>query len=383
MTQAILFSLLSDTALAVVLLFLFAYVSRVSRNLHGIRAWGAAHLVYTVGANCIDVLAEILRARGAPLGVTLSVNLGAALACAGMAGIAIALTMFVQQRSLHRWELAWLPVAMLPALAAWGLDGTEYGQGIALSAVEVVSLCIMIWQLRTLREAPDRVPARLMMAGCILLIGIYSTALPSWLQGRFGLDVAWVDSDLALWFMLNFCMLTLSSFHAASVLRRSALLDPLTGALNRRGLQQGLVERRAQGKPHQVGGLAVLALDLDRFKAINDAHGHQVGDKVLQAFCDSVRHCIRHDDLFARTGGEEFVVVTAGLEQADALDLGERIRRATERLALPHDVHVGVSVGVAFAARPIPVSRLMDLADQAMYAAKHGGRNRVELRLPD
>lgn len=381
MTNSVFFSLISDCTLSVVLFFLFLYVARISRTLYGIGTWGAAHLAYTLGAATIDVATDALRARGHLGAAMLATNLGGMIACAGMTGLAWAVVQFVQQRPLRRRELAWMPLALLLPAIAWCIRGTQHAQGVALSAVEVLSLLVMIWQLRTLNTTPDRVPARLMMAACILLVGIYSSVVPGWFKGLFGLDDMWVSADLALWFMLNFCMLTLTSFHAAEALRRSALIDPLTGALNRRGLSHGLDQRRAPGAAAIPEGLAVLALDLDRFKAINDQHGHRTGDRVLQAFSDTVRRCIRQDDLFARTGGEEFVVVSAGLDRDEAAQLAERIRLATEQMQLPQHpgLHVGVSVGAACTVRRVAVSDLMDLADQALYAAKHGGRNRVEL----
>ncbi len=205
--------------------------------------------------------------------------------------------------------------------------------------------------------------------------------VPGWFRGRFGIDDIWVSTDLALWFMLNFCMLTLTSLRAAEALRHSALFDPLTGALNRRGLSHGLDEQHAPDAATVVGGLAVLALDLDHFKQINDEHGHQAGDRVLRTFSDTVRRYIGQDDLFARTGGEEFVVVSAGLDCDQAWQLAERIRVATTQLQFPQhqSLRIGVSVGVACTLHRIPISDLMGLADRALYAAKHGGRNRVEL----
>ncbi len=381
MANSVFFSLISDCMLSVVLFFLFLYVGRISRALHGISTWGAAHLVYTLGAASMDAATEALRDRGHPTAAMLTTNLCSIAACAGMIGLAWAVVQFVQQRRLRTRELVWMPLALLLPVLAWCIAGTQDSQGVALSAVEVFALAVMIWQLRTLRSTPDRVPARLMMSACALLIGIYSSVVPGWFKGVFGIDDAWVSTDLALWFMLNFCMLTLTSFHAAEALRRSALIDPLTGALNRRGLSHGLDERRAPGAAAIPNGLAVLALDLDRFKAINDLHGHRTGDRVLQAFSDTVRRCIRQDDLFARTGGEEFVVVSAGLDCSEAAQLAERIRAATEQMQLPQHqgLRVGVSVGVACTARRMPVGELMDLADEALYAAKHGGRNRVEL----
>src|SRR5690606_37454141 len=139
-----------------------------------------------------------------------------------------------------------------------------------------------------------------------------------------GPNESWVNIDLSTWYLLNFCMLMLTSFRAAEAFRQSAMFDPLTGALNRRGLNVELAARRNRIGPSRK--LAVIALDLDHFKAINDAHGHQIGDLVLQQFSEAVRGSIRSNDLFARVGGEEFIVVLREVDYDDARHMAERIR---------------------------------------------------------
>lgn len=384
MSSSVLYSLLSDCMLSVVLFFLFLSVARLSPTVHGIGTWGLAHLLYTLGTTLIDAITSLLQQQGNRVGAMFATNLGGMLACVGMSGLAWAVLQFVRQRALRCDALLWMSLAALLSALAWLLGGTQAAQSVPLSVVEISALAVVAWQLRNLRSAADRVPARLMMAASLALIAIYGSAVPGWFDGRFGIDDRLVSTDLALWFMLNFCMLILTSFHAAEALRRSALLDPLTGALNRRGLDQLLEERRTPDAARIPDGVAVLALDLDRFKLINDEHGHQTGDRVLQGFSDTVRRCIHQHDLFVRTGGEEFVVISAGLDCTEALQLAERIRLATERMQLPghHGLQVGVSVGVACTAQCLPMPELMTLADQALYAAKRGGRNRVELYQP-
>lgn len=159
---------------------------------------------------------------------------------------------------------------------------------------------------------------------------------------------------------------------------RQAVQDPLTGLANRRGLERWLAEHWSRvvfGQP-----LALLLLDLDHFKQINDRFGHATGDLVLQAVAELLRAECRATDLAARYGGEEFVLAFAGTNTAAALPLAERIRcliasQGWSRVAPGLDVTS--SFGLADASEAVDVTALLTLADRRLYAAKFGGRNRV------
>ncbi|MBD9369882.1 GGDEF domain-containing protein [Xanthomonas sp. XNM01] len=370
--------LLTDSALALLLLGLFWYVSRVSRGVRGILSWGIGHFLYTLGAAMLDGTAQELERAGSDAAVSIAAALGGLLACSGLALLAWSLLRFVQQRPLRRCELALLPLFALFSVIAWYGQDPIGAQGAAMSAAELGMLAVMLWQLRRLDLPPLRLPARLMMLGCAVLAVLYARDLLDAFSGSYASNVSWVNVDLSTWYLLNFCMLMLTSFRAAESLRQSAMLDPLTGTLNRRGLFARLdpeleqLTRNAQ--------LAVIALDLDRFKRINDRHGHEVGDLVLQALSDTVRACLRESDVFARVGGEEFLVVVTGAEAMQAPTLAESIRRAvaTMRLDTPTPpIRVTVSIGVCLAARPMALSMLLRGADEALYVAKRGGRDCV------
>jgi two-component system cell cycle response regulator len=163
---------------------------------------------------------------------------------------------------------------------------------------------------------------------------------------------------------------------------RMRILDPLTALHNRRYMTshlKTLFEAFSQrGKP-----LAVLVLDIDYFKAVNDSHGHDAGDSVLREFASRVRRNIRGIDLACRLGGEEFVVVMPDTDLAKAYLIGERLRQCIA--AAPFYVGDGASalrmtasVGVAAIEQPTDTpSRILKRADQALYCAKRDGRNRV------
>ncbi len=372
--------LLSDCLLALVLFGLFWYVARLARAVRGIKAWGGAHLVYTLGATLLDAFAPAL--TGDPAAAKLAVNTGSLLACIGMVGLAWSIILFTTQRRLSRIEIALMPAAIVLASAAWILDGTTEGQGVALSAVEIAALAIMAWRLYRMRDRPGRLPARLMAGGCVALMLLYGSVVPGWLDGLFGIDPIWVSVDLSIWFMLNFCMLMLTSFRAAESWRHGAMHDLLTGLLNRRGLELEWQSRTAR-LPADTD-IAAIALDLDRFKSVNDRHGHEAGDGVLQRFAAIVRACLPERALFARLGGEEFVVVLAGADAGSAQTAAERIRMevaAAEFETNETSIRISCSLGVCVGgALRDSLADVLRTADQALYDAKRGGRDRVALR---
>jgi diguanylate cyclase (GGDEF)-like protein len=121
-------------------------------------------------------------------------------------------------------------------------------------------------------------------------------------------------------------------------------------------------------------------VDIDRFKLLNDAHGHAIGDEVLRAVGGAIVSAVREDDVPARYGGEEFVVLLRNPGPEVAFEVGERVRSAVAQLDLERFgvARVSVSVGVAVSDRADqPIGDLVDLADQALYRAKKAGRDRV------
>jgi diguanylate cyclase (GGDEF)-like protein len=162
--------------------------------------------------------------------------------------------------------------------------------------------------------------------------------------------------------------------------RDEARRDPLTGVLNRAAiverLRHGIDEAWSAGNP-----LAVLFLDLDRFKAINDGYGHAVGDACLAAVVRCVSRELRHGDAFGRYGGEEFVVVLPGASAVDARAVAERVRQDVEQsCAEVNGFPIGLTISIGVAAYAGGTQSSADLiaeADNAMYEAKRKGRNRV------
>lgn len=164
-------------------------------------------------------------------------------------------------------------------------------------------------------------------------------------------------------------------------LRSLATTDPLTGVANRRAIDHAGNAMFATARTGDTA-LSVLMLDIDRFKQINDVHGHLAGDEVLRRVAAACQGALRGSDRLGRFGGEEFVAVLPGTEAAPAAQVAERLRLAVEAIDLD-DVAAGlrvtVSVGlVTLRADDAGFDALVERADRALYRAKAGGRNRVE-----
>jgi two-component system cell cycle response regulator len=160
-----------------------------------------------------------------------------------------------------------------------------------------------------------------------------------------------------------------------------AVVDPLTGVHNRRYFESHLAALVAdaadRGRP-----LALMILDIDHFKDVNDTYGHDAGDKVLKGFTERVRKVVRASDLICRLGGEEFVVVMPNTSLEIAARIAERVRREIEknRFRLGEDaraIDITASIGLAERGHDVEPEGLFRRADRALYRSKSDGRNRV------
>ncbi|MEI6778176.1 MAG: diguanylate cyclase [Chloroflexales bacterium] len=165
-----------------------------------------------------------------------------------------------------------------------------------------------------------------------------------------------------------------------------AITDPLTGLFNRRGLFH-LGEREVERALRFHKPLAIVMIDLDHFKHINDTYGHPIGDRVLHTVAMCCRAELRNVDVIARYGGEEFVALLPETDLANAMQVSERLRQSVEVMTVPDSleqrvfitsIHVTVSLGIAMLTPDTPnLAAIIVRADQALYAAKQAGRNRV------
>jgi diguanylate cyclase (GGDEF)-like protein len=183
--------------------------------------------------------------------------------------------------------------------------------------------------------------------------------------------------------VVSFSIVAAQAEHVAHQLYESSVRDALTRIYNRRYLVERLASEFAYAKRHKTH-LAVILFDLDFFKRVNDTHGHLAGDDVLREVAALVQRLVRAEDVFARFGGEEFVLLVRGIEHENVGRFAERVRSAVERLEVAYDtlvLKVTVSLGYA-SIHELPddhrdADGMLGLADERLYKAKTGGRNRV------
>ncbi|WP_371999059.1 GGDEF domain-containing protein (plasmid) [Tistrella mobilis] len=291
------------------------------------------------------------------------------------------------------------PVWRGPALIVGAIPGlhhvaaTELGHPPATVAATSALLLAVLYAVNTHvlarglgRDAglSGRWPvARSVMTLCIGLYGLsfLASALVIWQGGGSAMTaviviVSVIDNLLGV--ISCIALAGMLWERARADLAREARIDPLTGLFNRRGLHEGARPWLARTRP-----LVVIIADIDRFKRINDAHGHAGGDTVLTTFAHLIRDvCPAEDSLLARIGGEEFVILLRHADPDAARHFAERLRRAVETgsfLVGGERLAITVSIGLAFpAADDTDLTPALERADRALYAAKRGGRNRVE-----
>jgi diguanylate cyclase (GGDEF)-like protein len=175
--------------------------------------------------------------------------------------------------------------------------------------------------------------------------------------------------------------LALSNVQLRETLRLQSIIDPLTGLYNRRFMDETLHRELIRAKRKSTS-LCLIMLDLDHFKRLNDTFGHDAGDAVLKSAAQLIRQHVRESDLACRFGGEEMIVILPECDTATGMERAEKVRAAIAGLGVQHG---GRTLGNITASLGVAVSRdqqqdaeaLLRAADQALYEAKHSGRNRV------
>jgi diguanylate cyclase (GGDEF)-like protein len=171
----------------------------------------------------------------------------------------------------------------------------------------------------------------------------------------------------------------LANLRLRRALEEQAFRDPLTGVGNRRAADEALVTALARTRSHGEP-FAVVMVDLDQFKAVNDEHGHDVGDEVLVRFAEFLRQHTREDDRVARIGGEEFLLILRDIPRSALGRTLEALRRGVAELSVRPGIRLTASFGgVHVMTGDETAEDLVAAADDLMYAAKHGGRDRVEI----
>lgn len=298
-------------------------------------------------------------------------------------------------RTFEKRQAQWLPVLAAPSLwltvclVPGFIETIEYR--IALSSTLITSMFAMAcWECwRGRREAlSSRWPVIVILASLALFFGM-RIPLMQFLPFPFGalpMQPGWLGAfNLIVFghtFLLVVLVVAMSKERLELEQRTKAQTDPLTGALNRRAfMARG--ERLVARHGHESATLSLLFLDLDHFKALNDRFGHSGGDDVLTCFVGLVNACIRPTDFLFRMGGEEFCCLLPYTDTEQAQRVAERIRQQVEAAAVivgGAPAKATVSIGIASTEEfGYDLDALIRHADSAVYAAKRGGRNRVEV----
>jgi diguanylate cyclase len=220
---------------------------------------------------------------------------------------------------------------------------------------------------------------RLSLGYLALAVVIFGISLPralesGWLNGSaINTIVQFYLANVVYVLVMNLYAQYRQRFYA---MRTLAQTDSLTGLANRR-LLEALIEDEQARADGDEEGFAVLMLDLDHFKKVNDVHGHAVGDEVLREIAHRLLSEVRGQDTVGRLGGEEFLVVMPRGDALEAQRLAEHLRRTIETRAVYQDLFVTVSVGIALYQPGEDPAKILARADSGLYRAKRDGRNRV------
>lgn len=362
------------------LLLLFAWAQNTA--IHAVCWWGFAHLIRAASVVLFGLYGS------APDLIT--IDLANALLFTSFAVTWTGARIFdgrpVEPVYLVTGAVLWLLVCRLPVLADAISTRALIASGIITAYTWLTAY--EFWRGRE-EKLVSRWPAIFMLFahGALFLLRTPLVAMLPWSPADAGLYASvWLTvlSFEALLFTISiaFILLAMAKERAELRHRTAAMLDPLTGIANRRAFMHDAEElaKRHLVRPRPT---AVLLIDLDHFKSINDRFGHALGDRVLEVFTASARQTLRGSDLIGRLGGEEFAAILHDTTAESAAATAERLRKRFAQSAQEVDgrpVCATVSIGLVYCeAVALDIAELLAQADQALYFAKERGRNRVEM----
>ena len=361
------------------LLLLFAWAQNTA--IHAVCWWGFAHLIRASSVVLFGMYGT------APDIVT--IDLANALLFTAFAVTWTGARVFdgrpVEPVYLVTGAVLWLLICRLPVLADAVAVRALIASGIITAYTWLTAY--EFWRGRS-EQLVSRWPAIFMLFahGSLYLlrtplIALLPSAPDNSMYGSVWLTVL---SFEALLFTISVAFILLAMAKERTELRHrnAAMLDPLTGIANRRSFlaDANLLAKRHRADPRPT---AVLLIDLDHFKSINDRFGHALGDRVLEMFTETARKSVRATDLLGRLGGEEFAAMLYDTTRDKAVAVAERIRESFAAVTQEIDgrpLCATVSIGLAYCEQAaLDVSEMLAQSDQALYFAKEHGRNRVEV----
>jgi len=299
----------------------------------------------------------------------------------------------VRKPMRNRWPWMTITTALVLYSALFLLRIPYIGNVINIPFIAVCG--VSAWLLLKHGHGPFKTVSR--VAAIILcaemFLAAYRAALTNMIYARpwetvnAHTDPRWLYSLAGMAFFAT-CMVMCDLWFLVTELQRElaeqARTDPLTGAMNRRAMEEAALRETARSIRHG-SPLCTIIIDIDHFKRLNDARGHAAGDCALRALVNQVKTILRSQDLFARTGGEEFAILLPDTPVSAGIHTAERVRQAIEALEIPFEtgpIQLTVSAGVAqLDSLRGDWEAMMRRADAAMYEAKEHGRNLVAVQI--
>jgi diguanylate cyclase (GGDEF)-like protein len=365
------------------LLLLFAWVQNA--QIRAVAWWGCAHLMRASSIVLFGLYGSVSQA--------ISIDLANSLLFLSFAVTWTGARVFDGRKpaplAIVAGPTIWVVVSHMPSFA-----GALELRFLLASGIITTYTWLTAYEFWRGRSEPlvSRWPAIFMLFahGALFLLRTPLATMLPWAPTNQVLQSVWLTvlSFEALLFTISiaFILLAMAKERTEHRHKTAAMIDPLTGIANRRSFLHDADEltRRCEAGSHPI---AVLLMDLDHFKSINDRFGHAIGDRVLQVFAQSTQESMRRADLFGRLGGEEFAAVLTNVTREQATARAETIHRGfVEAAAYVDGYAVGATVSIGMVLthdNALDVSELLARADQALYYAKERGRNRVEVTTVD
>jgi diguanylate cyclase len=378
------FDLRTIIFMSMLLTFMLSMLLAITRahhkEVHGPGYWAVGNLV--IGLGMVLVLIQLDAAR-------MTLLPGMALIGAGLCLFVNGIQAFIGRTPNHRMTIA-VSLMLLVIDAYFMVAKHDIRTTVILSAIIFALIYLYCARLTFSREEGIIgnlywITSSLYLLMAFLMLGraFYAAQADTAVFDSF---VAWPVNGYTFMlgavsqFFISSLFVLMLSYKLNQKLESIATIDGLTSVLNRRGLEDAAIKMQDICKRINLS-MAVLLIDIDHFKKVNDTHGHLVGDDVLRHLAKVIADILRSSDVLGRYGGEEFCVFLPNTTESDALGLAERIRAGVEASPLmvnKVNIKTTVSIGVADSVRAgYDFKGLVATADSAMYGAKNGGRNRV------
>lgn len=350
------------------------------KGIQGLRHWGW-------GCLCMMLARLLFWLPTAPWDADVTVVLGNGLLFAGIGHWMLGTRALYGRRQRWHWFHAlWLGGTALLTWFLW--IAPNQNMRVALFSLAYCACHVYLFKLILRHGAAHfstRFFALLILVQAVVTLARALIFLPQFGDGTmFGQPNSELDK---IYFMLSHFMsliepvgfMTVATRRLQTVLEQRSNIDPLTGALNRRGFIEQY-ERELVGMRRSLQPIAMLSIDLDHFKLVNDRFGHAVGDQVLVKVTSIIRQAMREADYVARFGGEEFIILLPATDGDEALLVAHRVQRLLREAPAGDLPTCTVSIGVASQRTPMESpDSLLSLADAALYRAKATGRDKVEV----